>query len=68
MQYFWWKSIGMVLEMFGVLVVLVSGLRIVRPGDTPSDAAAVEAEPMAVGAEPMAAAAGTEVAGEAAGH
>jgi hypothetical protein len=47
MQYFWWKSMGMVLEMFGVLVVLVSGLRIVRPGETPSEAAAVEAEPMA---------------------
>ena len=31
MQYFWWKSTGMVLEMFGVLVVLVSGLRIARP-------------------------------------
>jgi hypothetical protein len=31
MQYFWWKSTGMVLEWFGVLVVLVSGLRIARP-------------------------------------
>jgi hypothetical protein len=31
MQYFWWKSTGMVLEWFGVLIVLVSGLRIARP-------------------------------------
>jgi hypothetical protein len=45
MQYFWWKSTGMVLEMFGVLVVLVSGLRIARPDNTSSDAAAVEAVP-----------------------
>ena len=47
MQYFWWKNSGMALEMFGVLVVLVSGLRIARPDNTSSDAAAVEAEPTA---------------------
>ena len=58
MQYFWWKSTGMTLEMFGVLVVLVSGLRIARPslGDPASPLQDDELGPIQSPAEDVASA------------